>query len=79
MTSLLFVIGKFVLGFYLSNSQIGTAYGAAESLIVVLVWIYCSAQILFFGAQFTKVFATRHGRGIVPAPNAIRVTEQVQA
>ncbi len=79
MTFLLFVIGKFVLGFYLGNSQIGTAYGAAGSVIVVLLWIYYSAQILFFGAEFTKVFATRYGKGIVPAPNAVRATEQVQA
>jgi membrane protein len=79
LTSLLFVIGKFVLGFYLGNSQIGTIYGAAGSLLIVLLWIYYSAQILFFGAEFTKVFATRYGKGIVPAPNAVRVTEQVQA
>ncbi len=79
MTSLLFAIGKFALGFYLGNSQIGTVYGAAGSLVIVLIWIYYSAQILFFGAEFTKVFATRYGRGIVPAANAVRVTEQVQA
>jgi membrane protein len=79
LTALLFDIGRFVLGYYLGNSQLGGAYGAAGSLLIVLVWIYYSAQILFFGAEFTKVYATRYGEGVVPAPNAVRVTEQVQA
>ncbi len=79
MTSLLFVIGKSLLGLYLGSSQIATAYGAAGSLLIVLVWVYYSAQILFFGAEFTKVWATRYGKGIVAAPNAVRVTEQVEA
>jgi membrane protein len=77
MTALLFTIGKFILGFYLGNSAIGSAYGAAGSILVVLVWIYYSAQILFFGAEFTKVYANRYGAGIIPAPNAVRVTEEL--
>ncbi len=79
MTSLLFTIGKFILGFYLGSSAFGSTYGAAGSLVVVLVWVYYSAQILFFGAEFTKVYATRYGKGIVPAPNAVRVTEEIHA
>lgn len=80
LTSLLFVIGKFVLGFYLGNSALGSSYGAAGSLIVILVWIYYSAQMLFSGAEFTKSYAQRYGEGIVPAPNAVRtVEEQVRA
>ncbi len=79
LTALLFDIGRFILGYYLGNSQLGSAYGAAGSLLIVLVWIYYSAQILFFGAEFTKVFATRYGEGVVPTQNAVRVTEQVQA
>lgn len=78
-TSLLFVIGKFLLGLYLGNSTIGSTYGAAGSVIVVLVWIYYSAQILFFGAEFSKVFALRYGKGIVPAPNAVRVVQETRA
>lgn len=77
MTALLFTIGKFILGFYLGNSAIGSAYGAAGSILVVLVWIYYSAQILFFGAEFTKVYANRYGAGIIPARNAVRVTEEI--
>jgi membrane protein len=75
ITSLLFVIGKFALGLYLGNSAIGTVYGAAGSVVIVLVWVYYSAQILFFGAEFTKVYAAHRGHEIVPAPNAVRVTE----
>jgi len=59
-TSLLFVIGKFALGLYLGKSAIGSSYGAAGSLVVLLVWIFWSANILFFGAEFTQVHARRH-------------------
>jgi membrane protein len=77
MTALLFTIGKVILGIYLGNSAVSSAYGAAGSLVVVLVWVYYSAQILFFGAEFTKVYANRYGAGIIPAPNAVRVTEEI--
>jgi membrane protein len=56
-TSLLFVLGKFALGLYLGKSAIGSSYGAAGSLVVLLVWVYWSANILFFGAEFTQVYA----------------------
>lgn len=62
VTALLFEAGKLVVGIYLGRAGIGSAYGAAGSLIVVLVWVYYSAQILFFGAEFTQVHA-RHRRG----------------
>lgn len=61
LTSLLFVIGKFALGLYLGKAAVGSAYGAAGSLVVLLVWIYWSAQILFLGAEFTQVWARTHG------------------
>jgi membrane protein len=61
LTSLLFVIGKFALGFYLTKSAVGSSYGAAGSLVVLLLWIYYSAQILLFGAEFTQVYARSHG------------------
>lgn len=60
-TALLFVIGKFALGLWLGKGTVGSAYGAAGSLVILLVWIYWSAQILFFGAEFTQVYANEHG------------------
>lgn len=75
ITSLLFTIGKFLLGQYIGNSSFGSTYGAAGSLVVVLVWVYYSAQILFFGAEFTKVYTRKYGSGIVPNENAIPLTQ----
>lgn len=60
-TSLLFVLGKWGLGLYLGKAAIGSAYGAAGSLVILLVWVYWSAQILFFGAEFTQVYARTFG------------------
>jgi membrane protein len=64
VTALLFIIGKFALSLYLGKAAVGSSYGAAGSLIVLLVWIYWSAQILFFGAEFTQVYAKTHGSRI---------------
>jgi membrane protein len=61
LASLLFELGKFVLGFYFGRSALASSYGAAGSLIIILVWVFYSAQILFFGAAFTRVYATRFG------------------
>src|SRR3954466_14633292 len=72
-TASLFMAGKFAIGLYLGRSGIGSAYGAAGSLVVLLVWIYYSAQILFFGAEFTQVYSKRRGLKIPPSPNAERV------
>jgi membrane protein len=60
-TSLLFVIGKFALGLYLGKAAVGSNFGAAGSLVVLLIWVYYSAQILFFGAEFTQVYARSQG------------------
>jgi len=60
-TSLLFVLGKFALGLYLGRSAVGSSYGAAGSLVVVLLWVYYAAQIVLFGAEFTQVYARAHG------------------
>jgi membrane protein len=79
ITALLFTIGKFLIGLYLGNASVGSAYGAAGSLVVLLIWVYYSAQILFFGAEFTQVYATKYGSRIVPAKNAVAVTEEAQA
>ena len=61
MTSALFSTGKFLIGLYIGKASIGSAYGAAGSVVVFMVWVYYSAQIFFLGAQFTRVFAERHG------------------
>lgn len=66
ITALLFNIGKFLLGLYLGTGSFGSTYGAAGSLVIVLIWVYYSAQILFFGAEFTQVYASRYGSQIVP-------------
>ena len=61
VTSALFSLGKFLIGLYLGKASVGSAYGAAGSLAVFLIWVYYSAQIFFFGACFTHAFAERHG------------------
>lgn len=61
LTSVLFTIGRFLLGWYLGRSGTTSAYGAAGSFVLILLWIYYSAQIVLFGAEFTQVFARRHG------------------
>ena len=75
LTSLLFTLGKVAIGLYLGRTTIGSAYGAAGSLVVVLLWVYYSAQILFFGAEFTKVWALRRGAGAMPTEAAVPLTE----
>lgn len=66
VTALLFSLGKFLIGLYLGNSAVASSFGAAGSLVLLLVWIYYSAQILFFGAEFTQVYANNYGSKIVP-------------
>ncbi|HZU25487.1 MAG TPA: YihY/virulence factor BrkB family protein [Bryobacteraceae bacterium] len=61
VTSFLYALGKLVIGIYLGKASVGSAYGAAGSLVVLLVWVYYSAQVFFFGAEFTHAFALRHG------------------
>lgn len=77
VTSLLFGVGQFVMGLYLSSSSIGSAYGAASSLIVILFWIYISAQILMFGAEFTKVYANKHGAKLQLPDRAVLIQKNV--
>ncbi len=71
ITALLFSLGKFVIGLYLGKSTVASTFGAAASLAILLVWIYYSAQILFLGAEFTQVYATRFGSRIRPARGAV--------
>lgn len=78
LTSVLFSIGRYLLGQYLGNSSFGSTYGAAGSLVVVLAWVYYAAQILFFGAEFTQVYARKYGSQIVPDKNAVALTEEAR-
>jgi membrane protein len=73
MTAILFAIGKWALGLYLGSGTATSAYGAASSLISLLLWIYYSSQILLFGAEFTQVYAARAGRAFVPDKYAVTV------
>ncbi len=72
-TAALFVISKFAIGFYLGRSSPGSAYGAAGSLAVLLLWMYLSAMILLIGAEFTQVWARRYGKRIEPSKGAVRM------
>lgn len=76
ITALLFTVGKFSLGVYLGRGSFGSVYGAAGSLIIILVWVYYSAQILFFGAEFTQVYARRYGSRIVPNKHAQYIDQE---
>jgi len=81
LTAALFVLGKFVLALYLGSGAAGSAYGAASSLITLLLWIYYSAQILLFGAEFTQVYANTYGSLIEPKKYAVKIerTEREKA
>jgi membrane protein len=79
LTSILFVVGKFAISVYLGRSGVASAYGAAGSLVVLLLWVYYAAQILFSGAEFTKVYAKTFGSKIVPADDALPVTAEARA
>jgi membrane protein len=78
-TALLFTVGKFALGYYLGRESVTSAYGAAGSLVVVLLWVYYSSAILFLGAEFTQVYALQHGSKIVPTKNAVAVSDENRA
>ncbi|MDF5735244.1 MULTISPECIES: YihY/virulence factor BrkB family protein [unclassified Nostoc] len=78
ITSFLFSIGRFLLGQYLGNGSFGSTYGAAGSLVVILAWVNYAAQILFFGAEFTQVYARRYGSGITPTKNAVPLSDNTK-
>jgi membrane protein len=75
ITALLFAIGKSLIGLYLGKSDVGLAYGAAGSLVVILLWVYYASQIFLFGAEFTAVYAASHGSRLQPAGNAMPAHE----
>jgi predicted PurR-regulated permease PerM len=79
VTALLFILGKSLIGLYLGRSATASVYGAAGSFIVILLWIYYSAQVFFFGAEFTKVYARHFGVIVVPDPTAVPLTAEARA
>jgi membrane protein len=74
-SALLFVVGKSVIGYYLGDTDPGSAYGAAGSLAVVLIWVYYTSMVVLFGAVITRVWAERYGRGVKPEKGAVEVVE----
>ena len=75
-TALLFVLGKGAIGLYLGGTDPGSAYGAAGSLAVVLIWVYYSSMIVLFGTEFTRVWAERYGSGVRPEKGAVEVVQE---
>ncbi len=75
LTALLFKIGEYALSFYFDRSDPTSAFGAAGSVILLLLWVYYSAQILFFGAELTQVYTNEYGSGMKPAEGAVALTE----
>jgi len=75
-TGILFMAGKLLISVYLGNSNIGLMYGAAASVMIILVWVYYSSIILYFGAEFTKTYAMRHGGGVRPNDNAVFILKR---
>jgi membrane protein len=71
VTSLLFHVGKLLIGLYLGKASVASAFGAAGSLAILLVWIYYSSQIVLLGAEFTRIYANRYGSHVVPSSNAM--------
>jgi membrane protein len=70
LTAILFTVGKYIIGLYIGTSGVSSTFGAAGSLITILVWVYYSSLIFFLGAEFTRVYATQYGSGVAPAENA---------
>ena len=79
VTALLFTLGKFLLALYLGRASADSAYGAAGALVIIMLWAYYSSQILFFGAEFTQVYAKSYGTRIQPAEHARPITAEARA
>lgn len=79
VTALLFKIGEYALSFYFERSDPTSAFGAAGSIILLLLWIYYSAQIIFLGAEFTEVYARVLGSGVQPEADAVAITREARA
>jgi len=77
VTAVLFMLGKLGISLYLGNSTVASVYGAAGSIIIILVWVYYSAIILYFGAEFTKVYAHAYGKKIIPNAYAVEIKKEM--
>lgn len=75
-TAVFFMLGKFLIGYYVGNSRIGVTYGTAASIIIIFIWVYYSSIILYFGAEFTKIYAIRAGAGIRPSETAVFIVKK---
>lgn len=75
-TAILFLFGKFLIGYYIGKANIGLIYGAAASIIIILTWVYYSSMILYFGAEFTKIYALHSGEGIRPKKTAVFIIKR---
>jgi len=75
-TAALFLLGKFFIGYYLGKSNLGVTYGTAASVVIILAWVYYSSLILYFGAEFTKVYALHSGEGIRPKETAVFIIKR---
>jgi membrane protein len=78
VTAILFMIGKFGISFYISQTKVGSTYGGAGSLVILLVWVYYSAVILYIGAEYTRAYAVRYGSQIRPNEYAVTVRQIVE-
>jgi len=74
-TAILFMLGKFAISFYISKANVGTTYGAAGSIVILLIWVYYSSIILYFGAEFTKFYAIQYGSAIHPNDYAVTMKQ----
>jgi membrane protein len=79
VTSVLFHLGKFLIGLYVGRAGVGSAFGAAGSLAILLVWIYYTTQLILMGAEFTRVYANHFGSHVKPSPNAVAAPETPMA
>lgn len=75
-TACLFMIGRFLIGLYIQKTETGVAFGAAGAVIIILVWVYYTAAILYFGAEFTQVYAEYRGKAIEPADYAVHIEQK---
>ena len=76
LTAVLFLTGKFLIGYYIGRSNLGITYGTAASIIILLTWVYYSAMILYYGAEFTKMYALQTGSGIKPKQTAVFIIKK---
>jgi membrane protein len=76
ITAILFLLGKFLISYYIGRANLGITYGTAASIIIILSWVYYSAVILYYGAEFTKMYALQHGEGIRPKETAVFIIKK---